>query len=89
MSETKTDKAGRNLGSDTVFMVAHGIFNGWVCAPKHMDKETVQNAVDREIFPAGTSAGWRVESSESEETDHRSPGLCAEDHTRQHWLVVC
>lgn len=84
------DAAGRDLASDTVFMVAHGILDGWVCAPKSMDIEAVQAAVHRDIYPAGTKAGWIVEAVTDEETVARnSPGLCAEDNSRQHWHVSC
>jgi len=86
---TKTDSAGRDLASDAVFMVQHGLLGGWVCAPKGMGMEAVQAAVHRDIFPAGTTLGWIVERVESEDEQAQSPGHCAEDGTRQHWRVVC
>lgn len=83
------DKAGRDLASDTVFMVKQGLLGGWVCAPKHMDIDAVQNAVRRDVFPSGTSAGWIVDAIESDASDLCSPGLCGEDDDRQHWHVSC
>jgi hypothetical protein len=90
MTDTKTDTAGRDLASETVFMVQHGLLDGWVCAPKSMDMEAVQTAVHRDVFPAGTTNGWIVETAADEDEPRRnSPGLCAEDDSRQHWHVVC
>lgn len=83
------DKGGNDLDERKVFMVASGIFSGWVCAPKDMSMEDVQSGVDRNVFPSGTSAGWRVEAQDHEEDDLVSPGRCAEDCSRQHWLVRC
>ncbi len=89
-ANVRADKAGRDLASGTVFLVQSGILDGWVCAPKSMDIEAVQAAADRDIFPAGTTRGWRVEAISDGEIEARnSPGLCAEDETRQHWHVTC
>lgn len=83
------DKAGRDLASDQVFMIKHGLLGGWVCAPKSMDIEQVQAGVRRDVFPAGTSAGWIVDAIADDDPQKCSPGHCAEDDTRQHWHVSC
>jgi hypothetical protein len=89
MATAKIDAAGNDLAAERVFMVKAGVLDGWVCAPKSMDMAAVQGAVHRDVYPAGTTNGWIVEQVESEESDRRSPGLCAEDSARQHWHVVC
>jgi len=84
---SKTDKAGNDLSADRVYLVAQNILAGWVCAPKHMDKDAVQTAVLRDVFPCGTTNGWQVQEIVEGEPDQISPGRCAEDCDRQHWKV--
>lgn len=82
------DKQGNDLDQDKVFMVAESMFNAWVCAPKSMTKEQVQAGVN--LLPAaGTSAGWQVQEQTHDDPRQCSPGECAEDDKRQHWLVLC
>jgi hypothetical protein len=85
----RLDPQNRNLDSDEVFMIKQGFFNAWVCAPKSMSQEEVQEAVSSQFY-SGTSAGWVVEPDpDNEDEELKSPGLCHEDCNRQHWNCVC
>jgi len=84
----KRDKQENDLESNEVFMVAQGVLNAWVCAPKSMSIEEVQEGVDK-LPPAGTFCGWQVTKQVDDDPHHCSPGLCAEDDNRQHWLCYC
>lgn len=89
MDEQRNLKDPELINSDKVFPVKIGIFNMWVCAPKHLTLEQVQEAVN-DMPPSGTTAGWQVEEkTEADNPLTLSPGLCAESADRQHWNCCC
>lgn len=85
----KTDAQGRDLSSDRVFLVKRGIIgNGWVCAPRDFDLQQVEDAVQAQVEEYCDGTRWTACGCDSLDPEYCSPGACAEDPARQHWLVI-
>jgi hypothetical protein len=89
------DKAGNDLSTDQVFLIKRGLIgSGWCCAPKHMNLEQVQAAVDEQCEPylpamcGESETPWTVAPREHEDKELVSPGLCNENCDRQHWFLI-
>lgn len=94
--ELNIDKQGNNLDGEGVFLVKEGFVHGWVCAPKSMTLQQVEEAINTQGYvPAycydleGNRSSWvPVAVTGKADPDMNSPGHCLEcPDDRQHWLV--
>lgn len=90
------DKMGNELESDGVFIVKRALIgSAWCCAPKHMTREQVQEAVNETCEPYIPAMNdepptpWTVTPREHTDPELQSPGHCNEcPDTRQHWFML-